>query len=243
MDNRVTKKRISDHLEYDWYKYLALVAAAIAVIAFTFSQIYKDKDDESFNLFLSGYEYYGGEAFTRAVTDGQKADGYDAAAYGPPILRSVAVEFQDPSQAAFGELYATHALISSDAVIAPLEYLRSDGGGEGAVPEYGGAFAYLALDEKILGLAGVSGGGYELLRLDENARRVSGGGRIAGIRVDNAAKIKDLVSFSAENQPSEFYLFINPSGANIGTYKSKRNKRPENMQTFFCLKIFFGLYG
>jgi hypothetical protein len=57
--------------------------------------------------------------------------------------------------------------------------------------------------------------------------------------------VAQFVSEPAESEEKverEFYLCIISGGSNIGVYNGK-NKRPENSQTFFCLKTFFELYA
>ena len=56
MDNKVTKKRISRHLEYDWYKYLIIIVLSIALCGYGFYMLNRTRAYEKLDIFISCYK-------------------------------------------------------------------------------------------------------------------------------------------------------------------------------------------
>ena len=248
MDNKVTKKRISDHLEYDWYKYLIFIAVGIAVIVFAFNQINRNKNDEDFSIFFTAYSPRE-NSYVSDVFGAFDSEDYDAKTYGPNILRDISVEFQNPTTNEYGTLFSTHGQIGSDVVIVRKSYFY-----DSANETFSSVRGYLELNDDILRLLGIddkTASGYEFMCVNSEGKRVDvtdPDGRIYGIRIDNLSKIDeiaDLKGTAAEGEEppeSEFFLYIIRDGANIGGYNPK-NKRPENKQTFFCVRKLLETYN
>ncbi len=253
MDNKVTKKRITDHLEYDWYKYLIFIIVGIVAIVFTFKQINRNKNDEDFAIFFTAYSArentYVGDMF--GAFD---SEDYDEETYGPNIFREMTIEFQNPDANEYGTLFSTHGQITSDVVIVRKSYFEDRGEDGKGAGTYRSAFGYLELNDEILKLLGIddrTNSQYEFMCVNDKGERVSPseqGSRIFGVRIDNLSKIGGIAQLEvkpAEGQEapeSEFFLYILRDGANIGEYGNKKNK-PENKQTFFCVRKFLEKYG
>lgn len=139
MDNQVTKKRINDHFEYDWYKYLIILLAGIFVFYFAFSQINRTRDYEDVTVFLSRYDERTGnitENFPTRVLGEMETDSYKnvlSQVYGDAVLREVTVNAQDPlGSNEYGMLLQTQGMISSDLLIVGESWLKD--GYTGFVP-------------------------------------------------------------------------------------------------------------
>ena len=251
MDNKVTKKRITDHLEYDWYKYLIFVIVGIVAVVFIFQQINRNKDDEDFAIFFTAYSARENTYVSDLFGEFDSED-YDAETYGPNIFREISVEFQSPESNEYGTLFSTHGQVTSDVVIVRKSYFAS--ADESGAETYFSAMGYLELTDEILALLGVddkTNSPYEFMCVNSDGKRVNvgdEGGRIFGIRIDNLSKIGGIAQLSKETaegeEPaeSEFFLYILRDGSNIGPY-GKKNKKPENKQTFFCVRYLLEKYG
>lgn len=52
MDNKITKERLNNHLEYDWFKYILFILAAIFLWVFIYSVLDKAKDYQKLDILL-----------------------------------------------------------------------------------------------------------------------------------------------------------------------------------------------
>ena len=250
MDNKVTKKRITDHLEYDWYKYLIFVIVGIVAVVFTFQQINRNKNDEDFAIFFTAYSARE-NTYVGDVYGAFDSENYDAETYGPNIFREISIEFQSPDSNEFGTLFSTHGQITSDVVIVHKSYFEQTT--EDNKKLYFSALGYLELTDEVLALLGIedkNNSQYEFMCVNTDGERVpvgEEGGRICGIRIDNLSKIGGIAQLTKETAEGEkvadeYYLYILRDGANIGPY-GKKNKKPENKQTFFCVRQLLEKYG
>ncbi len=251
MDNKVTKKRITDHLEYDWYKYLIFVIVGIVAVVFTFQQINRNKNDEDFAIFFTAYSARE-NTYVADVFGEFDSQDYDEETYGPNIFREISVEYQSPDTSEYATLFSTHGQVTSDVVIVRKSYFANKN--ESGEETYFSAMGYLELTDEVLALLGVENkydSSYEFMCVDPNGKRVDPSdenGRIYGIRIDNLSKIGGMAQLTKETaegeEPAEreFFLYILRDGANIGPY-GKKNKKPENKQTFFCVKYLLEKYG
>lgn len=250
MDNKVTKKRIADHLEYDWYKYIIFVIVGIIAVVFTFQQINRNKNDEDFAVFFTAYSARE-NTYVGDMYGAFESEDYDAETYGPNIFREISVEFQNPDINEYGTLLSTHGQVTSDVVIVHKSYYanKTDDGKE----TFFSVFGYLELTDEVLALMGIddkTNSPYEFMCVNSAGERVAvgtEGGRIFGIRIDNLSNIGGIAQLTKETADGEkvtdeYYLYILRDGANIGPY-GKKNKKPENKQTFFCVKQFLQKYG
>ena len=250
MDNKVTKQRVLDHLEYDWYKYLILIIVGIIVVVFTFQQINRNKEDEDFTIFFTAYSARE-NTFIADVSAEFESESYDSATYGPNIFREMTIEFQSPNSSSYNELYTTHGEVLSDVLIVHKSYFEYQ---ENDVTKISfSVFKYLQLNDDILRLLGIEDkttSEYDFMCVDKDGNRVNvtdEGALIYGIRIDNLSKIDSIAQLKYEKddgeiQSDEYYLYFSRDKANIGEYNPK-NKKTENKQAFYCVKRFLEKYG
>ena len=261
MDNKITKKRINDHLEYDWYKYLIILIAGIALFVFIFSQINRTRDYEDVAFFISCYDSPNENRFDETVLGDMNSSKYDSEKYGESVLREVSIEIQDPLDSNYGTMLQTHGMITSDVLIVGKSILENSGGG-----------AYVPLTDELLekyllpkGLERRKEDGtkekYDLTVDDleyytvelSNGETRRTGIKVSGFRDMNGASRKFGMNWrenssyndkykdaEEENQPDdEFYLVINPSSVSIGEYgKGDR----ENKQALYLVNRFIAYY-
>ncbi|HEY8390639.1 MAG TPA: hypothetical protein VIL26_06810 [Clostridia bacterium] len=53
MDNRITKERFNNHLEYDWFKYIVFILIAVFLWVFIYSTLDKLKDYQKLDIFIT----------------------------------------------------------------------------------------------------------------------------------------------------------------------------------------------
>lgn len=251
MDNKVTRERLNNHLEYDWFKYLLLLAVMIAVVIFAFNIINDDRENETLQVFATCYEYRDstfGESARSLINRDMDNEGDKGAR-----LRSVAVESQRPDTSEYVTLLQTHGDVTSDLLILGKTYLDSS---------Y--KYSMLTWDEYVIERAIP-----ETLRTGENPvitdddfywYEASDGQRYRkGLRIDNLQNVSVLFDFTPPEIPedsilhedldslsdadkdkylsekskfeSEFYLVINPTLVNIGEKGGKKSD-PADAQTF-----------
>ena len=228
MDNKVTKERLNNHLEYDWFKYVIIIIVAVALFVFVFKQINSDRENETLQIYASCYEYRGGDFAERARVvinaDNEQAEN------GKTTIRSVGIEAQNPQSEEYGTLLQTHGDVWDEEVIDACTPYKYDENGQ-KVPAM----------ELTFWEAELNGVSYK-----------------RGVRVDNLPNIDLLFGFdpgeipedsilneSYENLPeddkiqyeseqakydTEFYLVINPSLVNIGD--KGRKGEASDTQTF-----------
>ena len=76
MDNKVTKKRIALHFEYDWLKYLLVIVLSAFVMYMIFMQINITRDFERLEVFFSCY-YNNESSLSNDYLDTIRAEGDD----------------------------------------------------------------------------------------------------------------------------------------------------------------------
>ena len=249
MDNKVTKERLNNHLEYDWFKYVIIIIVAVALFVFVFKQINSDRENETLQIYASCYEYRGGDFAERARVvinaDNEQAEN------GKTTIRSVGIEAQNPQSEEYGTLLQTHGDVTSDLLIVGKSYMKNY------------QYSMLTWDEEVINAC-------TPYKYDENGQKVpameltfweaelNGVSYKRGVRVDNLPNIDLLFGFdpgeipedsilneSYENLPeddkiqyeseqakydTEFYLVINPSLVNIGD--KGRKGETSDTQTF-----------
>ena len=255
MDNKITKKRINDHLEYDWYKYLIIIIACIVLVVFVFSQINSTRDYEDVQFFVSCYKSSNDSFAASAKSDMNNADKYSEKTYGENVLLEINMEYQDPLGSEYGTLLQTHGMISSDVLIVGKSLL-----------EQGGATAYVELTDELLndyllpkdiktpsGGVGFKQDDLEYYVSEHNGKRygikVSDFHRMTGTGAYFTMDWRDISSYNekykdleAEQQPDdEFYLIINPSSVNIGKF-GKGKSKDGNAQALYLVNRFIAYY-
>ncbi len=251
MDNKVTKKRLNDHLEYDWYKYLIILVLGIVVFYFSFSQINRTRDYEDVNIFVSCYES-DDNRFTDRVLEDMVRQNYETARYGEGVLREIAFETQDPLGKEYATLFQTHGMVTSDILIIGKSLIESMGGGfleltDAILNDY--ILPGLTMDGTPDGASlGIDGLEYYNIEFE------NGTSRRVGIKISNFSNLpfktdwrsvenykEQYSEASEEEQPDdEFYLVINPSSVNIGGFGKKA--KGANRQTFYVVNRFIKYY-
>lgn len=243
MDNKVTKKRINDHLEYDWYWYLVILIVAIVGCYFAFSQINRTRDYEDVNFFVSCYDS-GDNSFEARIKGEMRASSYaleKQSKYGENVLRSIEFETQDPLDSNYSALLQTHGMITSDVLIVGEKYFMSD------------SRNFLRLTDELL-KDYILPDGLTIDDLDYYTVDVHGEEARYGIKVSNFSRLpftmnwrsiekykEKYESVSEEQQPDDtFYLIINPTSVNIGKFGKKA--KDSNAQALYTVSRFIAYY-
>lgn len=262
MDNKVTKKRINDHLEYDWYKYLIILVAGIFIFVFAFSQINRTRDHEDVRFFVSCYPSRTQNGFAdRAKLDmgTQKYKNYYRSTFGDNILRDIDLETQDPLGKEYGTLLQTHGMVSSDVLVLGKRYLDAANGGGYVVLTDELLTGYL-LPRDINADGTESGLDIDDLEYyttqDENGEVRRTGIKVSGFRcmtgtasvfetdwrnVEEYKKKYADITDESKLPDDEFYLVINPNSVNIGGFGNKKSKK-ENCQALYLVNRFIEYY-
>lgn len=221
MDNRVTKERVANHLEYDWFKYLLILVASIALFVFVFIMINKTRDVEDIRVFASAYakkEYaFSGKAM-QALQSG-----------GDNRIREVELNYYDVKDSSYIMQLQSNGVMSSDILIV----------GETVLKQFGSGL--LTLNDEILARMLPDGFIPELYRDESGAARA--------VRVDTLKNVSEALVFSYEGEKpddaeeddftydTKFYLAVNAKSKNIGEYGTKGVAG--NYQTFTVASTFF----
>ncbi len=251
MDNRVTKRRVAIHFEYDWIKYIAIIIASVFVCYITFSAINATREYERIEVFITSYsqnEYSANENFLTTI----KAEGDD-------YIREVNIHCYSTLNPEYTTLFQGHGP-SCDILIIPKNMMDSSAGAykwltdemlaDIFTPEEGEEFNVdvSALDYYEYDASVVPNGKGEPLA----------NGRKYGIRVDNLkkmntnnppyefnyARLDDKYNPDNEEKPldTEFYLVINPKSIKIGEY-GKKSEYHHLTQTFRFIRWFLNEYA
>jgi len=138
MDNKVTKERFNNHLEYDWFKYIAFILVAVFLWIFVYSMLDKLKDYQKLDVFI-----------TVPFNDNQ-AEKFEAdfikylSDMGDDTVKSVNFIYHDYSKndTTFGQILQT-SFTTYDLVIADEEAMRYLAAGERLVGfDYNFEFEY-----------------------------------------------------------------------------------------------------
>lgn len=233
MDNKVTKKRFNDQMEYDWFKYVLIIIVSIVVWIFVFQQINASKDFETIHLFVTAYDYK--VESTGDFTDTVK-NRFEAA--GDDTIREMSLEHQSPQSSEYNTLLQTHGYVTSDILVIGKSQMEFAAGG------------FLELTGEVLSY---------MIPEDYEPQfyvmTVDGVDYRRGIRVDKAALpgIDRIFEFNPQGEvpdpvpegeeykyDTEFYLVINPKSANIGKFGKK--SRDENLHTLTTVKYLIERY-
>ncbi|MDE7395307.1 MAG: hypothetical protein K2M95_04230 [Clostridiales bacterium] len=256
MDNKITKKRISNHLEYDWIFYVLIVVVGILGSYFLFSQINRTRDYEDITLFVSCYGENDNDFVGRTFADMNKSDYQSNGRflYGENVLREITVETRDPlDRDNYLTLLQTHGIITSDILVVGKSYMESCAAS--FVPLTDEILTeYLLPDDRQTG---------EKLQIDAfeyyTVTLSSGEERRVGIKISSFAKMHGAGSVfetdwrnvegyktaygeaAEENQPDdEFYICLNSQSKNIG--KFGKHAKDKNAQALFVFNRFLTYY-
>lgn len=90
MDNKVTKKRVALHFEYDWLKYVLVILASVFVFYMIFMQINITREFERIDVFFACYSN------NNAALDDDFLDKLGSE--GDDVIREVNIQYQTPGR-------------------------------------------------------------------------------------------------------------------------------------------------
>lgn len=237
MDNKVTKERLNNHLEYEWFLYVLILIGSIVVFFFVFQQINANRDFEEINIFATCYEYKSNTFCedTLAEWNGK----------GDKTVREINIEAQSTQGEQYSTLLSTHGNVTSDILILAKFHAEQSRGSylawddeliERCIPEY--------YRDKAAFLT------YEYTAENGEKKTVK-----CGLRVDTLKNIGDIFGFAPSDEipdplpeddygkhDTEFYLVINRDSRNIGKYHYKGKAKEENTQVFTLIRHLIETY-
>ncbi len=229
MDNKVTKERLNNHLEYDWFKYVLILIVSIVLFIFVFRQINVNRSFEQIQIFASCYEYKSNTFCEDTLAALQAEDD--------KTVRELSFNPQNPRSSEFTTLLSTQGNITSDLLILGKSYAE---GYKGAYLQWSDEIVELCVPEYYREAA--------QFLVDDNGRRY-------GLRIDGLKNIGDILNFNPGELPdpipegkegeydTEFYVLINPDSYNIGKYHKKGKAKESNVQTFKVIKRLIEVYN
>ena len=128
MDNRITKERVNIHLEYDWIKYIALLAVAVLVFALLYTMLAPRLKTYEEIKFLS-------LTYTATSNDASQDEFKLMRNYmldefekknGDTAIKDVLIESMADGGQGFGEWLTTRLISNFDFVIAPAYFFIYD---------------------------------------------------------------------------------------------------------------------
>lgn len=246
MDNKVTKKRISDHLEYDWFKYVLILLASVFIMYFVFDMINKDKDYEELNIFITAYSSE--EAKKTEFNNNFMVNmntKMDKDIFGEDVIRSTSLNVHSVLEKEYYTLLRSQGEVTSDILIIGKSEMENRPDSEKPIssdnPPYGSA--YVEFSESLLRIINPSNKNIELYTFNSKAY---------ALRIDNFKSIKDMFGFNppkkeGEENPdpafdTEFYLIINPKSVNISGFGQHKSKNG-NAQALYFIKTLIDVYA
>lgn len=251
MDNRITKRRVAIHFEYDWLKYIAIIIASVFVCYITFSAINATREYEKIEIFVTSYarnEYSMDEDFLTTV----KAEGDD-------YMREVLVHCNSTLNPEYTTLFQGHGP-SCDLLIIPKSMMdRSAGAYKWLTDEMiADIFTPEEGEQFNVDVSALEYYEYDASVVPDGKGEPLANGRKYGIRVDNLKKMKvqnapfvfdyskldDKYNPDEEEEPldTQFYLVINPKSIKIGEY-GKKAEYHHLKQTFRFIRWFLNEYA
>lgn len=249
MDNKVTKKRISRHLEYDWYKYLIIIVLSIALCGYGFYMLNRTRTYEKLDIFISCYKSNEGTlAYDFYETIKNEGDDW---------MREINLSIGDYASDSYYD--AQQSGLTGDILILPKSYMD------------GSCYDYMWLTDEMLDYIftplqnETDGYDFTAFRNDPNnfytyeyneeegRKMLFADGRVYGIRVDHLIKMtasnpsfvfdyKTLNPDDTQNTETEFYMVFTQSCIKLGPYGSDANYRNLN-QAFRFARYFIGKYN
>ena len=202
MHTKVTRQRIDTHLEYDWFKYILILIAAIALWIFAFQILNASRNHEQINVFVAAPE--------RPNVDVSRSL---AARFDGTHIRETHVAALSPFSQGFNELLLTRGMHTSDILILPSLIMTHN------------SAAFVEFDEGLIYMLGADSdgdffeseyfGGLRGIRVDNLPRAYA---------VFNF----DIIEAEEGEEPLSWYLVFNLRSVNIGGYNSR--SRPEHTQ-------------
>ena len=242
MDNKITKKRVALHFEYDWLKYVLVLLASILIFYIVYWQINVTREFEKLDIYFSTYQNNSGTNLSDGFKQKLKEEGDD-------IIRKVNVSYQNPNSSSYPMTTTTNSY-TSDVMILPEYYMESQ------------AFNFIEFSDDILKDCipeGMEVEKYVYPSTNEVYKEYHG--KIYAIRIDNLKKIDnsinkenspfifDMTQIVSESEkenyaqsPTKFYMVINPNSVNIGKYGKDKDYR-HLKHTFRFIRYFLETYN
>ena len=229
MDTKITRQRIDAHLEYDWFKYILILLATIALWIFVFQMINQSREYETIGIFAAVGEAHDGRVAQRLGNE--FADD--------SIIRDTNIRFAPYGSQAFFEQLATVGMITSDILILPFRLMQGQSMTEDIEYTRGHALSMLVLDdyliEKLLPNGIENTPERFFIDIDAEGRRVNR----RGIRIDNLPNADNFFNFTrppdTNAEDFSFYIAFNQRSANIGRYS--RRSRDEHEQAIHAVRV------
>ena len=243
MDNKLTKKRILQHFEYDWVKYLVVILVCIFGWYFIFMEININREFEVINVFFTCYD-------TNDTKLGSEFEDY-LEEKGDTVIRDVRIAYKDPMLGGYSQLLTAEGFID-DVIILSKEDLFAysvqfvpieDEVLEACVPEsMRDSLEYFTYTEE----------GRDPDRIAETYL-----GKRLGIRIDNLPKLMGenspfIFDLSVLNPDAteeelapyqhEYYIVMNRRSLHVGEYGRKK-KYYDLTQSYDFINFFLSKYG
>jgi hypothetical protein len=231
MDNKVTKKRISIHFEYDWLKYVLVILVSVFACYLLFYQINITRKHERMDIFFACYR--NNSTLAADFLSTVKAEG-------DTVIRDVNITYGNPTD---GEQYPQ--LMNANGFTSDLMVVT-----ETDIKQY--ATWFLPFDE------GVKKACIPEQMADSLEYYLGEDGTAYGVRVDNLSAFASnnpafvfdvrkldtsgLTEEEIASYDTKFYVAILPGSVKIGTY-GKKEERHNQMQTFRFVHYFLEKYN
>lgn len=230
MDNKITKKRIAIHFEYDWLKYVLVVLVSVFACYFLFYQINITRKHERLDIFFACYR--NNSALATEFLDTIKAEG-------DTTIRDINITYGNPTDIEqYPQLMNASGFTSDLMVVTETDmeeyapwFLELDGGvSEACIPtEMADELEYYEVDGKRYGV-----------RVDN----------LSALTANNPAFVFDVRKLNTSGLTEEeinsydtkFYIVILPDSVKIGTY-GKKPERHGQTQTFRFVRYFLEKYN
>lgn len=228
MDNKVTKERFNNHLEYEWFLYVIILIVSIVLFIFVFNQINSNRDYEQIDIFISCH--------SQKETDFAQESLLHLKENKDDLVREINLNFQQVNGEYYSTLFSTHGAVTSDIVIVGKNYMQNTVG----FVEWTDELINRVVPESMRDSAE-----YYDYEYERNGTKYT---KRLGIRIDTLTKIDTLAVFEPYLDEGEqldpedyredtvFYLTINPESANIYGFNAK--SKPEHTHALELVTFF-----
>ena len=245
MDNKVTKKRVALHFEYDWLKYVLVILASVFVFYMIFMQINITREFERIDVFFACYSN------NNAALDDDFLDKLGSE--GDDVIREVNIQYQTPVGEYYQQLFTSAGFTADILVVTESDMHRY-------------ADWFLEMDDYVLDgiFAGAPDGVrdgleyYVYSEADREPDKVNPNsvGKKFGIRVDNLKKLAvdnppyifdvrkldpSLTEEELSVYDSKFYIVLDKNSVKIGE-KGKKEQYRDLKQSFRFVRFFLEKY-
>ena len=243
MDSKITKKRLFQHLESDWVKYVAVILVCIFGWYFVFMEININREFEVINVFFTCYD-------TNDTKLGAEFEDY-LEEKGDTVIRDVRVAYKDPMLGGYNQLLTAEGFIDDIIILSKedlftysVQFVPIEGEVlDACVPkEMQDDLEYFTYTEE-----------------GRNPDRIAQSylGKRLGIRIDNLPKLlgsaspfifdlsvlnPDMTEEELAPYQHEFYIVMNRRSLHVGEYGRKKKYR-DLTQSYDFINFFLTKYG